>query len=109
MTSLVEVRHCQTFGGVSIGPNVSPPRHADMLLVSIFQLFYKDPDLKHVGMTREGGTATLPPRLRSVCFCSAVYVYCKPLSNCGFLKAEDCEQQSSFCILARTDLIRSLE
>jgi hypothetical protein len=30
-----------------------------MLLVSIFQLFYKDPDLKHVGMTREGETAAL--------------------------------------------------
>src|ERR1041385_6470912 len=25
---------------VSIWPNVSPPRHADMLLVSIFQLFF---------------------------------------------------------------------
>src|ERR1051326_3118737 len=47
-------------GGVSIWPKVSPPRHADMLLVSIFQLFYKDPDLKHVGMTREGETAALP-------------------------------------------------
>jgi hypothetical protein len=38
-------------GGVLIWPKLSPPRHADMLLVSIFQLFYKDPDLKHVGMT----------------------------------------------------------
>jgi hypothetical protein len=50
----------QLLGDVSIWPNVSPPRHADMLLVSIFQLFYKDPDLKHVGMTREGETAALP-------------------------------------------------
>jgi hypothetical protein len=47
-------------GGVSIWANLSPPRHADMLLVSIFQLFYKDPDLKHVGMTREDETAALP-------------------------------------------------
>jgi hypothetical protein len=47
-------------GGVSIWPNVSPPRHADMLLVSIFQLFYKDPDLRHVGMTREDENAALP-------------------------------------------------
>jgi hypothetical protein len=31
-----------------------------MLLVSIFQLFHEDPDLKHVGMTREDETATLP-------------------------------------------------
>jgi hypothetical protein len=50
----------QTGGGVSVWQNVSPPRHADMLLVSIFQLFYKDPDLKHVGMTREGETAARP-------------------------------------------------
>jgi hypothetical protein len=31
-----------------------------MLLLSIFQLFYEDPDLKHVGMTREDETAALP-------------------------------------------------
>src|ERR1041384_5386234 len=37
-------------GGVSNWPNVSLPRHADMLLVSIFQLFCEDPDQKHGGM-----------------------------------------------------------
>jgi hypothetical protein len=31
-----------------------------MLLVSIFQLFWRDPELEHVGMTRSDESETLP-------------------------------------------------